>query len=58
MKQLICEKNGKKSITRIVLIVAVLMAIYSTIVLQDIAMVGTWLGISGLTKVANKSFEK
>jgi len=58
MKQLICEKSGKKSITRIVLIIAVLMAIYSTIFLKDTTMVGTWLGISGLTKVANKSFEK
>jgi len=58
MKQLICEKSGKKSITRIVLIIAVLMAIYSTIFLKDVTMVGTWLGISGLTKVANKSFEK
>jgi len=58
MKQLICEKSGKKSITRIVLIIAVLMAIYSTVILKNVTMVGTWLGISGLTKVANKSFEK
>jgi len=54
MKQLICEKNGKKSITRVVLIVAVLMAIYSTVILKDVGMAATWLGISGLTKTVNK----
>jgi len=58
MKQLFSEKSNKLSITRVVLLIAVLMAIYSTVVLKDVTMVGTWLGVSGLTKVANKSFEK